>query len=452
MARQNLTEAGAFTTPLAEAAKSGQMQIQLISPGLGSSGFYSAEVLQAAAEAKVWPAGTQMYVDHPSVSEQRDRAERSVKDIAAVLTEDAKWNGSALVAGAKLVGIGKTLLADKEFAESIGVSIRAEASVEQGEAEGRNCWIVKEFFPDVFNSVDFVTHAGRGGRVLELIESARAQVDQLAQAIELDQAKPPVEEATTTVAEVSAEDTHRGIQDAVANAYNDRDAETWTWLRDYDHDQHLAYFEISVGGKGATYQQGYEVGDDLIVALTGDRVEVTQHTTYVPVDPAGQSTTTQESQEDTMPDIEEARLRQLEEAHGRVPALEAERDAATTRAEAAEQQLAVEKAKSYAREFGTAKVREANGLLDPAAVEKIVEAAMTAEIPLGEDGRLDTIAFGEQVDKEQKVMETFLATVIKNGGGTVRGLGESAEKSTVTEADVENVVAGAFGRKTVKGA
>ena len=68
MPRKNLTESGAHTQIL-EANSDGSFLVQVISPGWGSSGYYSSEVLEAAGKAKVWPAGCHMYFDHPDASE-----------------------------------------------------------------------------------------------------------------------------------------------------------------------------------------------------------------------------------------------------------------------------------------------------------------------------------------------------------------------------------------------
>jgi hypothetical protein len=175
MARQNLTEAGAHTEIL-ERNSDGSMLIQVITPGWGSSGYYATEVLEAAGKAKVWPKGTHMYFDHPSASEAADRPERSVKDLAATLTEDARWDSGrkALIARAEPVGLGKAVFADEAFRKAVACSVRASAEMEIGEAEGRSGWIVEKIHAGTQNSVDFVTHAGRGGMILE---SARAALD-----------------------------------------------------------------------------------------------------------------------------------------------------------------------------------------------------------------------------------------------------------------------------------
>jgi hypothetical protein len=539
MARQNLTEAGAHTQIL-EANSDGSLLIQVITPGWGSSGYYSPQVLEAAGKNRVWPAGTHMYFDHPSASEASNRPERSVKDLAATLTEDARWDGERLVARAEPVGLGKTVLADEAFRKAVACSVRASAEMNMGEAAGRKGWVVEKILPDTFNSVDFVTHAGRGGMILE---SARAAVDadvpavflresaiakirearnigqwiesrlhleltQLADdmygdgdgrltrderislssavgdaltafAGDLEKSAPqlyqrdlwadPEElamaaEAIRPARETPAADTDQALSDAVGQAYSDRDSDTYAWVRDFDPDQKVAWFELSVAGACTTYQQSYSVADNGEIELTGDKTEVVRRTTYTPVAaesaastnvpaPAGQSTTIQESQEDTMPEIEEARQRELEEAAGRVPVLEAKLATETERADSAEQALAVEKAKVYARDFGTKRVREANSELAAPVVEKIVAEAMR-EIPLTEadnaaDRRLDTEAFGKRVDEARKDEETYLASIVQPGH--VRGVGITNSQPSITESDLDSIVAGAFGRP-VKGA
>ena len=152
--------------------------------------------------------------------------------------------------------------------------------------------------------------------------------------------------------------------------------------------------------------------------------------------------------------ISETRLRTLEADAGRVPALEAKVTSESARADLAEQDLAVEKAREYARTFGTDRVKEANGDLPSAVVEKIVADAMR-EIPLTEadkaaDRRLDTEVFGKQVDESQKAEETYLASIVEAGSGHVRGVGSTEGKAEVTEGQIDNLVAGVFGRQSVK--
>src|SRR4249920_1904662 len=99
---RELTEQGTVATE--GAAKSGRLNVQIISPGWGSSGYYSPDVLEQAAKDRVFGQGTQVFLDHPTPTEQEERPNRSVKDLAGVLLEDAKWNGSALVASVRTFG------------------------------------------------------------------------------------------------------------------------------------------------------------------------------------------------------------------------------------------------------------------------------------------------------------------------------------------------------------
>lgn len=153
--------------------KDGTVGVRIITPGWGASGYYSADVLEAAAGAQVFPAGTQMYWDHPTATERADRPERSLRDLAAVTETAARWDanhpqGAGLYAQVKVFEAFRPLLA--EMAPHIGVSIRAAAEVVAGEAEGRRGRIVERIVEG--KSVDFVTQPGRGGKVLAILEAA----------------------------------------------------------------------------------------------------------------------------------------------------------------------------------------------------------------------------------------------------------------------------------------
>lgn len=171
----------AESTTLAEAVRGQQpsgrrMRVKLISAGWGSSGYYSPKVLAEAAKAGVFPAGLHQYLDHPSLSESVDRPERSVKDLAAVLTTPASYSDDALWAEAQVFSPFQHLLAEQK--DAIGVSIRAAGTAEPGEADGRRGMIITSLTEGI--SVDFVTRAGRGGQIVELLESARTQLREAA--------------------------------------------------------------------------------------------------------------------------------------------------------------------------------------------------------------------------------------------------------------------------------
>lgn len=164
--------------PLHEAAvrEDGSTRIKLIQPGWGSTGYYAPSVLESGA--KVFPAGTKMYWDHPTLSEEFERPERSLRDLAGELTTDAVWNpngveGAGLYAEAKVYSPFREVL--NEIAPSIGVSIVAYGLAENGTAEGKSGQIITQLV--AADSVDYVTTPGAGGQVLSLFEAARQRLD-----------------------------------------------------------------------------------------------------------------------------------------------------------------------------------------------------------------------------------------------------------------------------------
>lgn len=154
-----------------EQASKGRFRVLLIKAGWGSSGYYGPEVLKRDAP-KIWPAGTQGYIDHPTVTESVEKPERSVRDWASETLTDPVWDDAegGMVAEVQVFPQWRGLL-NPEFAKKVGLSIRAYGLAEHGEAEGRAGSIITELTEGI--SVDWVTKAGAGGKVLELIESAR---------------------------------------------------------------------------------------------------------------------------------------------------------------------------------------------------------------------------------------------------------------------------------------
>lgn len=390
-------------------------RIQIITPGWGSSGYYSPDVLERAATNKVIPAGTHMYFDHASDSERTDRPERSVRDIAAVLTEDATWDGSGLFADADILGPHAELI--EALAPYIGVSISGSATdITIGEAEGRTGPIIEDLAHVA--SVDFVTRAGRGGAVL--LESARPS---LVAARAVDRG---VDEATVN-------DIRTQLQSLLREQHGAE--RTYVWVRDFDDS--TVWFEVESEDESGIWAQAYTTSGD-VVALTGDATEVRVATTYVPVARPGSSTTTQESKEDTMPQIEEAQLRQLEADAGRVPTLESERDTAVSERDALRDQLATERRTNRARTLIGERARHAQVTFTP-----LEERGLMADLPAGEGGALDEAAFTTAVD------EAAAAVAEARGAGTVTGFGGTATgtQTTITEADLDAAVGSVFGRQ-----
>jgi hypothetical protein len=435
-------------------ASSDRLNIQVIDAGWGSSGYYSGKVLENASNDRIFAKGTHMYLDHPSNSEEHDRPERSVRDLAAVLEEDATWNGSALVAKAKVFKPYRELLTDPDVAENIGISIRAYADTTIGEAEGRKGTIITALTEAL--SVDFVTKAGRGGRVLAVLESARTRVD-----------------------EATSNDTREALNAALRAAYGAEDV--WLWLRDFDDT--TAWFTREDADSSAIYQQAYALADNGTAVLAdGDPIEVRARTEYVPVAATTESSTslqitrvidallvasplsvdtiqgravtawineaapraslsvpapagqpiTQESKEDTiMPEISEAQLANLTEAAGRVPTLESEREQAIRERDEAREALAQ-------RDRGdliTATINAVEGANSLTALER---DGLAARVPAGD---VDTAALTAAV--EAAVAESAQ----RAGAGAITGFGATGTTTggTITATESTASIMAAFG-------
>lgn len=369
----------------------GRAKIGIITPGAGSSGTYPRETIEAAGRDRVFAKGTQMFWNHATEAEDWTRPEGDLHNLVGVLAEDAHWDDEAggLVAEAKIYSHWKSIVAD--MAEDIGVSIRASGEV--SEANGQR--VVTRLTEA--RSVDFVTKAGRGGRVMEVLESARLR-------------------------EGINDETRDLLRKAVRAAHPD----TWVWVRDHD-DGHV-WFDIETDDADTTYEQSY-TRNGITVTLDGEPTEVVPTTMYVPKtnpDPTGEETqvsTTKEAATMAHIQIEEADHKALVEKAGRVEQLETDLAEAQKKLEAAE----AEKAKEARRTEVAGIVEEAFEHINAPGMKTRLIDQLTES-----DKDKDTIA------TEAKEAADELRT-LGGGDGQVHGLGESRPADTtqtnVSEAD-----------------
>lgn len=153
-------------------AKPGTIEVHIIRPGRGSSGYYTDDALRQACEAGVYPAGMLMHWDHPTRQQEKDVGPARVTDtIAAVFIEAAKyrdqddpnaWDGPGPYALAEVRPKFREDL--KWLAGKIGVSHYVDGKSKEGIGpDGKKGRIITELVPSLFNSVDFVTIPGAGG-------------------------------------------------------------------------------------------------------------------------------------------------------------------------------------------------------------------------------------------------------------------------------------------------
>lgn len=175
------------SAPLAEAGSKGIWRSRIIAADVqGSSGYYPAGVLRRDGPT-AFSNGTHVYLDHPSSSEEQDRPERSVRDLAGYLIEDAQFedgpDGSGLFARVQFLPHVKELI--KSVAGHVGLSIRAAGEIDETPT-GRVVQSIKHGL-----SVDVVTRAGAGGRLITMTESTKPD-------------SPPAEQGTQPLAEGAA--------------------------------------------------------------------------------------------------------------------------------------------------------------------------------------------------------------------------------------------------------
>ena len=166
--------------------RNGKAAICFITAGQGESGYYSKEVLKEAVPLfKDKP----MYVDHEQV---KPRALYWVGDINSVRYEESGIDGPGLY------GVASVQPRWRSFVEGMldskgGVSIRARGkSDEHGTVRSITS----------VGSVDYVVRAGRGGRIMSLLESALVDDELIIEEEDNMSDKENIEEVTTKVEEV----------------------------------------------------------------------------------------------------------------------------------------------------------------------------------------------------------------------------------------------------------
>ena len=138
----------------------------------GSSGYYPGAVLERDAEAVFFP-GVKMYENHFTESEEYSRPEGDVAKLVGKLTsygvyEPDNPEGPGVYADVEFYDSYVDRI--NEIADDIGLSVRGDGTSEEGEVDGRYGPIVTQLLN--IRSVDVVTSAGAGGKIVSILESA----------------------------------------------------------------------------------------------------------------------------------------------------------------------------------------------------------------------------------------------------------------------------------------
>lgn len=173
--------------------RGGLVKIVLIREGFGNkrdSHYYTADVLREAAESFV---GAQMYANHqsPEVERKLKGLPRPVQELIGrireteVTTDEAGRQCIVGIASVSQPWLWNMIEHDPEL---LGVSINARGSSREGQMDGRRARIV-EAIKNV-GSVDWVTKAGAGGKVVALMEAqVEEQVAEEEREAELEEAQ-----------------------------------------------------------------------------------------------------------------------------------------------------------------------------------------------------------------------------------------------------------------------
>lgn len=185
-----LTESAKFTEEIRlKEATTTDYAVKLIAPGRGSSAYYPADVLERDGP-KIFTSGTHMYWNHATAQQESQRPEGDLNELAAVLTSNAYYDtngkeGAGLYARAKVFADYAEKVQEK--AKYTGLSIRARGTMSEAKAPDGKPGMLARF--TAAESVDFVTKAGAGGKVLTESADAGANNSQTREASDMDAAE-----------------------------------------------------------------------------------------------------------------------------------------------------------------------------------------------------------------------------------------------------------------------
>lgn len=153
----------------------GIAHVKIISPGQGTSAYYKAPQLERDVTAF---EGGLVFIDHPGKTEQRDRPERSLRDLVGPVVGTPVYHkegreGPGAYGAVKVAKHWRPFI--EELGSTLGVSLRAGGSAVFEAIGGKRTKVAEKFNPGA--GFDFVTKAGRGGKMVPLLEVATTAAD-----------------------------------------------------------------------------------------------------------------------------------------------------------------------------------------------------------------------------------------------------------------------------------
>jgi cation transport regulator ChaB len=395
----------------------GIARIRIIKPGWGSSGYYSESVLERDAQ-KVYTPGLHMYLNHPTVKEEKERPERDLRDLAGVIAGSVAYEkegpvGPGVYADALIFKDKRGFLG--EIAPYIGISHRVMGKSATGEAEGRKGAIIESLERGI--SVDYVTMPGAGGGIVQMFESWRETAEMNAEHEQHRESDAP---------KGSNEELQSKLHKAVSDRFGTIGSGTeryGTWII-ATYPDHL----IFRGSDDCAYEISYSVSDDGKVTL-GDPSEV--EVTYLKKEQESEKMvdkiTIEKVRADAglMKELREAILAEQEGEGGEGGMSKEEGFMAQIeeyKKKIAELQAELDRMKE--KEAVSEAIRIATSELGKTQLPEVTRARLLNALPKNitmKEGVLDTEAFKEVLTESVKAETEYIAKLTE--AGKVRGFG-----------------------------
>lgn len=149
-------------------SKGVKARMRIIKAGLGSSGYYSAKVLERDG-AQAFPSGTHLFFDHQTENERWDRGgARSIRDLVGKTLSEAQYDPDEESLFADVLFYNGDADRIKAIAEDVGVSIEASGARDEESGE------VTELLAHPNNRIALTPVAGREGEITQFYESFTA--------------------------------------------------------------------------------------------------------------------------------------------------------------------------------------------------------------------------------------------------------------------------------------
>lgn len=173
------TLSGALTS-----VEDGTYPVTLLTPGMGTSAFYSESVVARDAPT-AFPKGTHVYLMHA----REDNGEPNPEKLLGVLTEDTKIRESDGAAVNRFKPMSRWAQFVDDVHPHVGLSIKAGGTATTGVVDGRTVRMAESIEYAIWNSVDVVSYPGRKGS--GFVESAFAKY---AEGVQTEPSAPGIQE------------------------------------------------------------------------------------------------------------------------------------------------------------------------------------------------------------------------------------------------------------------